>query len=98
MAVYKTKTRHVIDALIVDRAYIEKEVDDNAAMSISLAVVLGPLAHGEGINALLDVREEALGRDQESNRNEDNDESDWVTDSKTKVNFEEYFSEDYSSE
>jgi hypothetical protein len=52
----------VIDAPIVNRAY-QEEVDDNAAMSISLVVDLDPLTHEKGINELLDVREEALDRD-----------------------------------
>jgi hypothetical protein len=66
-------------------------------MSISLVVDLGPLTHEEGINELLDIREEALDRDQDSNYSENDDRSDWETDSEIEVKSDEYISEDNSS-
>jgi hypothetical protein len=97
MAVCKIKFQHVIDAPIVDRVYYE-EVDDNVAMSLSLAVDLGPLTYEQDINKLLDVQDESLDRDQDSNYNEDDDGGDWETYSKTEVKSEKYVSEDNSSE
>jgi hypothetical protein len=56
------------------------------------------LTHEEDMYELLDVREEALDRDQDSNYNEDDDKSDWGIDSETEVDSEEYILEDDSSE
>jgi hypothetical protein len=56
IAVCKTKARYVIDAPIVDKAY-DENVNDSAAVSISLVVDLDPLTHEQGINDLLDVQE-----------------------------------------
>jgi hypothetical protein len=56
----------VIDAPIVDMA-CQENVDDSAIVSISLVVNLGPLTHEQGINDLLDVREEALDWNQPTN-------------------------------
>jgi hypothetical protein len=59
MAVCKIKAQHMIDAPIVDSVY-QEEVDDSAAMSMSLLVDLGPLTYEQDINELLDIQEEAL--------------------------------------
>jgi hypothetical protein len=66
MAVCKTKVRHVIDAPIVDWAY-QEDVDESTAVNISLVVDFGLLTHEQGMNNLLDVLEEALDWNQESN-------------------------------
>jgi hypothetical protein len=97
MAVYKTKARHVIDAPIVDRAY-QEDVDDSAAMSISLVVDLGPLTHEQSINDLLDVREKALDCNQDINDIDSDGGGDWKTDSETEIDSDEYSSEHDSSE
>jgi hypothetical protein len=72
----------VIDASIVDRSY-QEEVSDSAAMSISLVVDLGPLTHEQGINELLDVREEETDTALVSNSSEGDDGRDWEMDNKT---------------
>jgi hypothetical protein len=97
MAVCKIKARYVIDAPIVDRAY-QEDVDNSAAMSISLVVNLGPLTHEQGINNLLDVREEALDQNQDSNDIDSDSGGNWEIDSETEVDFDEYSSEHSSSE
>jgi hypothetical protein len=50
-------------------------------MSISLVVDLDPLTHEHCINELLDVREEALHWDQDSNNSDDDDGGDSEIDS-----------------
>jgi hypothetical protein len=95
--VLKIKARHVIDAPIVDWAY-QEDVDDSAASSISLVVGLGPLTHEQGINDLLDVHEEALDWNQESNDINSDGGSDWEIDSETKLESYEYNLEPDSSE
>jgi hypothetical protein len=97
MAVCKTKARHVIDAPIVDLAY-QEEVDDSTALSISLVVDLGPLTHEEGINDLLDVPEEEVDFNQESNDFESAGGSERETESETEVEPDEGNSEPESSD
>jgi hypothetical protein len=94
MAVCKTKAQHVIDASIVDRAY-QEDIDDRTAMSISLVVDLGPLTY---INDLLDVREEVLDRNQDSNDIDSDSGGDWETDSEMEVDSDKYNSKHDSSE
>jgi hypothetical protein len=87
----------VIDALIIDRAY-QEEVDDRAAINISLVVDLSPLTHEQGINKLLEVREKASDRDWDSFCNEDDDGGDWEIDSETESDSDENISANDSSE
>jgi hypothetical protein len=82
MAMCKIKARHVIDTLIVDRAY-QEEVSDIAVISILLVVDLGTLTHEQAINELLDVREEEIDTALVSNSSEGNDRRDWETKNET---------------
>jgi hypothetical protein len=72
MTVCNIKAWHVIDALIVDRAY-QEEVSVNATISVSLVVDLITLKHEQGINELLAVREEESDRYRASNSSDDDD-------------------------
>jgi hypothetical protein len=67
-------------------------------MSISLIVDLGPLTHGKGINELLDVRDEALNRDQDSNQKKMMMRVNQKQILKIKDDFKEYISKDDSRE
>jgi hypothetical protein len=87
----------VIDAPIINWAH-QEDVDDNAAVSISLVVDLGPLTHEQGKNDLLDLREEVLNWNQKSNDFDSDGGSDWETNFESKVEFDEYNSELDSSE
>jgi hypothetical protein len=95
--VCKINAWHVIDAPIIGKVY-QEDVDDSAAVSISLVVDLSPLMHEQGINNLLDFWEEALDWNQDSNDINSDGGSEWETDSETKVKFDEYNSEHDSNE
>jgi hypothetical protein len=86
----------VIDALPVDWAY-QEDVGDSMAVSIALVVDLGPLTHKQGINDLLDVNEEALDWNHESNNIDNDGDGDWKTDSETELESDKYISEPDSS-